>query len=424
MSYLRNFCFISILIWTALVKAQLAPNSTLSLESAYGMAQKNYPLIKDIGLIDNIEQLNLEVIRKRGLPKVSLNGTAQAQTENIVLPIGTNPLEAPLETWNAYLGVDYDVYDGGLKKAQKAIEMASAQVERTSIKVQQRSLKDRVNILFFAIELARQQVKILETSKDDLNINIASLQAGLENGTVLESEVSKLKVRQLELISDSIGIEADIEVYFKLLEQLTGTTLPRDVKFLLPLHGIQEVEEINRPEQELFDNQKVLFGAQEASITAKTLPKISLFAQGGVGNPNPLNFSDFNTATYALGGVRLKWDFIDFGKGKKERESLRLRQEQVEVDRELFLFDIESESEEYQQKIKSLEIQLANSENIVAIQNEILEQSKVQLDNGVISSNDHVIQLNASINARQLLQFQKIQLQQTIINYLTLTGQL
>lgn len=424
MNYLRAFSYILMLIWASFLSSQDIANSELPLESAYGMAKKNYPLIKDVGLIDKIETLNLEVIRKRGLPKVSLNGTAQAQTENIVLPIGVNPLEAPLETWNAYLGVDYDIYDGGLKKAQKAIERASAQVERTSIKVRQRSLKDRVNTLFFAIELARQQTKILATSKDDLNTNIASLQAGLENGTVLESEVSKLRVRQLELTSDIIAIEADIEVYFKLLEQLLGTTLSRDIEFLLPAQTIQNMDGINRPEQQLFDNQKLLFGAQEASITAKTLPKISIFAQGGVGNPNPLNFSDFNTATYALGGVRLKWDFVDFGKGKKEKESLRVQQEQIEVDRELFLFDIESESKEYQQKIKSLDTQLANNEIIIAIQNEILEQSKVQLDNGVISSNDYVSQLNASINARQQLQFNRLQLQQTIINYLTLTGEL
>ncbi|MEO1011553.1 MAG: TolC family protein [Bacteroidota bacterium] len=407
------------------LQSQEVVSGTLLLEQAYQMAKEHYPLIKDANLIDDIEKVNLEAIKKKGLPQVSLNGTAQAQTENIEFPIGDELLQAPLETWNTFLGIDYDIYDGGAKKAQKKIEMASAQVQRKSLEVQLRSLKDRVNTLLFAISLSRKQKDILETSKNDLETNIATLEAGFENGTVLESEVSKLKVRRLELVSNIIAIEGDTSTYFNLLEQLTGKTLSRDVQFVLPAYPtIENTYTVNRPEQDLFNDQKSLFAAREASIAASTLPKISFFAQGGVGNPNPVNFADFSTSPYALGGVRLKWNFLDFGKGKKEKQSLRLQQKQVEVDRELFLFDIESNAKEYREKMEALEAQIQNDETIVTLQKDILEQSKVQLDNGVINSSDYVTQINTSINAEQELEFNKIQLQQLNINYLTLIGKL
>ncbi|WP_299530700.1 TolC family protein [Ulvibacterium sp.] len=403
----------------------LGQSNSVQLSEAYQWAEQHYPLVKDSDLITKIEAINLKNISKTKLPKISLNGQGQLQSENINIPLGENAINAPLETYSAYLGVDYDLYDGGIKKAQKASEIASANVERKSLEVQLRSLKDRINVIVFVIALSRKQKQILQTSREDLRVNIQSLQSGFENGTVLESEVSKLKVRQLELTSEIIRTEGDIRTYISLLEQLTGKTFPEDVQFELPyVVPTFQSETINRPEEALFDNQKSLFAAQEASIAASTRPKISLFAQGGVGYPNPLNFSDINTATYALGGVKLKWDFLDWGKGKKERERIKLQQQQIEVDRELFLFDIDSDRMEYREKIAALQAQIANDEAIVVIQKDILAQSQVQLDNGVINSNDYVTQVNAALNAEQQLEFNKIQLQQTITNYLTLIGQL
>ncbi len=419
LSYTLLLCFFGISVFGQ------TPSNSVQLMEAYQWAEQHYPLIKDNNLIDKIEAINLKNISKTGLPKISLNGQGQLQSENINIPLGDNAINAPLETFSTYIGIDYDLYGGGIKKAQKASEIASANVERKSLEVQLRSLRDRVNTIVFVIALSRKQKQILQISKEDLVVNIQSLQAGFENGTTLESEVSKLRVRQLELTSEIIKTEGDIRTYISLLEQLTGKAFPEDVLFELP-YGIPDFQSkvINRPEEVLFDNQKSLFAAQEASIAASTRPKISLFAQGGIGYPNPLNFSDINTATYALGGVKLKWDFLDWGKGKKERERIKLQQEQIEVDRELFLFDIDSNRLEYQENIRALQAQIENDEAIVAIQKDILAQSKVQLDNGVINSNDYVTQVNATLNAEQQFEFNKIQLQQTIINYLTLTGQL
>jgi len=424
MNYIRSILIFIHASCSIVLYAQEKPSSTLKLEEAYQLARNNYPLIKDAELINRIEEINLEAIKRGQLPQLSLNGNAQVQTENFELPAGETTLEAPLETWNTYLEMDFNLYDGGLTKAQKQIERSSSQVEHSSLEVQLRGLKDQVNTLLFAISLGRKQTEILKTSKDDLASNVATLQAGFENGTVLESEVSKLKVRQLELVSDIIATNADIETYFALLEQLIGQQLARDTEFVMPVGSVEQEYELQRPEQILYDEQKLLLDAQKASITANGMPKVSLFAQGGLGNPNPLNFADFSTAAYALGGVRLQWDFFDFGKRKKEKESLVVQQDQIEVDRELFLFDIESDVKEYKNEIGALQEQITNNEAIVGIQKDILDQSKVQLDNGVINSNDYVQQLNAYINAQQELELNKIQLQQSIINYLTLVGQL
>ncbi|AWX44397.1 hypothetical protein HME9304_01397 [Flagellimonas maritima] len=417
-------CGLAFFLYTMAV-AQDMQDKKITLQEAYQWANTNYPLIDDTEIIDRLEAVNLEIIKRDGLPSLSAKGRAQYQTENFEIPLGSTTLEAPLETWNAALNLNYDVYDGGMKSAQRSLEKASANVERQSLQVQLRTLKDRVNNLVFATTLSRKQDTILQNSLEDIRTNIETLQAGYDNGTVLESEVSKLKVRRLELLKDQLEVRGNTDTYISLLEQLTGKTLSEDVQFVTPEGLIVTAgNDIKRPENELYDSQKSLIAAREASIAASTKPKISLYAESGVGNPNPVNFADFETSTYSLGGVQLNWSLFNFGKSKTEREKLKIQQEQIEVDREVFLFDLENQRKEYLKEMETIASQIENNEQIVALRTEILRQSKVQLDNGIINSSEYITQLNAKINAEQQLELNRIELLQTKINYLTLIGQL
>lgn len=421
----KHILKVIILLSVFMSSAQDGNLKSITLKEAYEFAQQNYPLIKDAVLIDAIEKVNLEVIKKSGLPKISMNGVAQLQSESIELNLGSTAIEGPLETYNAYLSADYDLYDGGKKRAESDIQRATSLVDRNAFKVQMRATKDRVNVLLFAISLSRKQKSIIDTSIDDLQSNIRTLEAGYINGSVLESEVSKLKVRKLELVSDLIKLQGDINAYIAMLEQLTGKTLSDAIVFEIPVLPADFIsDDIDRPEQELFNSQKSLFAAQEASIAASLKPKVSLFAQGGIGNPNPLNFSDFNDSPYALGGLKLSWNFFDFGKSKKQKELLKVQQQQIEVDKEIFLFDVQSEAKDYIKKMEALKAQIVNDEAIVVLQKDILRQSKVQLDNGVINSSEYVTQINATLSAEQNLEFNRIKLQQYSIEYLTLIGKL
>jgi len=407
------------------ISAQTVSQETVSLQNAYGWANDHYPLVKDTDLIDEIEKLNLDIIKKDGLPKISLNGVGQLQTENVEFPTGNQTLAAPLETYNVYVHAEYNLYDGGKKSAEKELQKASSAVERNSLKVQKQSIKERVNVLFFAINLTKKQQQIIETSIADLEANLASLQAGYDNGTILESEVSKLKVRLLELETSRIDLRVNLQAYLDMLGHLTGKTLSQNVQFIVAETSLGSTNlDITRPEQDLFQSQQSLIAAQEASIATSLQPKISLFAQGGVGNPNPVNFSDFNTSPYALGGIKLQWNFLDFGKSKKQKQVLKVQQQQIAIDQEIFLFDVTSEAKEVVQNMAALKEKIINDAKIVALQKEILQQSRAQLTNGVINSSEYITQTNALIASEQNLEFNKIKLQQEKVAYLMLLGKL
>ena len=413
MKYLPMLTAISFVLMTTSMWSQEGTSPGITLTELYTAAETNYPLVKGAPLIDAIETINFSIITKGALPRISLNGTGQIQSESIELNLGEQQLEGPLETYNVYLAAEYDLYDGGKKSSQRTVQEATSAVERQQLAVEIRSVKDRVNTMLFAIELARKQNEILLTSIADLDANIEAAQAGFENGATLESEVLKLKVKQLELKSQVIELEGNFKALLAMLQKLTGTILPNDVEFEIP-QLLPEFSDsiIDRPEQKLYNLQKDLLDSKMTSVTIDTRPILSLFAQSGVGNPNPLNFSDFEDSPYALGGLKLKWNFLDWGKSKKEKQLLEIQKQQIAVDEETFLFNIDQEKKDYQAKISAIKDQIKNDLIVLELQKEILKQSEVQLENGVSTASEFVTQVNATISAEQEVQFNQIQLQQ------------
>jgi len=417
------------LVTIKLVALKAQPIDNLSLSAAYKQVEANYPLSGNKQLLQEVSELSKELIEKSRLPKINSNFEGRIQSENI--QIGSQEAGSPLnlsvprESYNANLTFDYTLYDGGIIAAQRQVEDASLRVNQQQLEVALRQLKTRVNTLFFAIELARQQKALLATSIENINTQIETQEAGVKLGTVLESELSKLLVRKLELMSDESRLEGDISAYFSVLERLLGVALSDDTELIIPDFSKETMDgEISRPEQKLYVYQKGLLAARETIVDAKRRPQIGVFAQGGVGYPNPLNFAEIDHSLYGLGGLRVQWTVFDWNQKQTEKEKLRVQAQQVEVERETFEFDISSREREYLQKMGALAQQLENDEQIVALQQDILTQTAVQLNNGVINSNDYLLQVNAELAARQELALHQVQLRQLQIDYLTHFGKL
>lgn len=411
-----------------LVTVQAQP-ATLNLAEAYVLAENHYPLIKGGPLLESISETSLQILNRRRLPTLSLVGLGQIQSENLQIG-GENPsspinIDVPLESYRGYLDLNLNLFDGGLIKATKQAEETKLLVDQQALKVSLRNLKDQVNNLFLNILLLRQQRNLLRISEENIETSIAMMQSGLDNGTVLESELSKLKVRKIELESEGIALEGNIGATLELLSKLLGKPLTDQTELQLPDALFEQYDfDISRPEQQFFEYRSEFLEAQKGKIDAGRMPKLSLFAQGGIGYPNPLNFSDISTATYGLGGLRLNWKIFDWGIAKREKEQIELQKEQISVDREVFEFNIDQQQESFRNKLDAVAEQIEKDKEIVALQSEILKQSSVQLQEGVINSNDYLIQVNAELSARQQMELHLVQKQKLQIEYLTLFGKL
>jgi outer membrane protein TolC len=179
--------------------------------------------------------------------------------------------------------------------------------------------------------------------------------------------------------------------------------------------------EIARPELKLYNDQSKLIDQQNKLITAGNRPRASLFAQGGYGRPG-LNMLKNDFETYYIGGLRLNWSLEGLYTTKKEREKVEVNKKIVDTEKEAFLLTTNTQLARQQAEIEKLKQLIVSDSAIIALRRTVTDASKAQLENGVITATDYLIDVNAEDQARQELITHEVQLIQAQINYLTISG--
>jgi outer membrane protein TolC len=178
---------------------------------------------------------------------------------------------------------------------------------------------------------------------------------------------------------------------------------------------------INRPELKLYAYQDSFWHVQNLMVTAKSNPKLSLFAQGGYGKPG-LNMLNNDFALFGIGGIRLNWSLSNLYTHKREHEIVVLNQKINDVQKDVFLFNTATQLSQQMEEIKKLN-EISNiDEKIVEVRSNITAASKAQLQNGVINSNDYLREINAEDQTKNNYILHQVQLLQAKINYQTIKG--
>jgi outer membrane protein TolC len=162
--------------------------------------------------------------------------------------------------------------------------------------------------------------------------------------------------------------------------------------------------------------------AQNDLIDAERGPKLNLFAQAGVGYPNPLNFLDSDPAPYGVVGAGFSWKLTDWNKRNLQRQQISLQAQRLQNAEESFSFNLDQQTASYLAEIERLEAQIKNEAEIAVLQADILTQMAAQLDGGVITATDYLIQLNEELMARQQIVIHQLQLQQLQLNFWNARG--
>src|SRR4029077_7762612 len=118
--------------------AACAQSNPLSLDTCYARAMKQYPLIKQQGLIEKSREYNVSNVKKGYFPQLSFSGQATYQSAVTAISLGALPnpvnnLSFPTPTkdqYNIHGEIDQTIYDGGVIKNQKTIQETSADIEQ------------------------------------------------------------------------------------------------------------------------------------------------------------------------------------------------------------------------------------------------------------------------------------------------------
>ncbi len=380
----------------------------LSLLDAYSLLEKNYPILQNSGLLEQIYQKEIQQLDIAKKPQLFIKADGRIQSQSVSLksdnPMFPIEIDQPIWSVKTYAEAQYSILDGGRNEAQRTLKEVKLKADLQNIEVNRFALRERINQLFFGITLLREQSKLFDISLKDLEVRKAQVAAGLEMGVLLESELTKIKVKELEIKSMQDNVGFQVAGLVNTLSILVGEEISNEAKLNFPIiSSPTEIPKLNRPEQEYFKLQREAILAQSAIVDVEKKLQLSAFAQAGIGYPNPLNFLADEVAPYGILGIQMNWKIADWNKSKVDKEILSLQSQKLSQAQETFNFNLNSKKAQYQADVNRLLFLIEQDEKIANLQGEILKQLAAQLEEGVITSSEYITQVNAELLSRQNL---------------------
>ena len=398
----------------------------LTLEECYEKARQNFPLIKQKSLLVSTRDFTVANARSGYLPQLSITGTATYQSDVTKVPIdvpGFTIKPLAKDQYKVYAEVNQSLYDGGTIKRQNAISETNAMVEDQKIEVELYKIRERINQIFFGVLLLDEQLEQTDLIKKDLETSYKNVESSIRNGTSFKTNADILQAEMLKTDQRVIELKAGRSAYISMLGIFIAQDLDESTTLQRPA-DIQAATDPNiaRPEMMLYNYQSQLFSAQQQLNNTKVLPRFGFFVQGGYGRPG-LNVLKNEFATYYIGGLRLSWNLSGLYNTGRDKEQMNINIQGVDVQRQSFLFNTKLTMRQQQSDITKLNDLIKVDNQIIELRGRIKTTAKAQLDNGVITANDYLRELNAEDQARTNLSLHQMQLLMTEYNYLATTGE-
>jgi outer membrane protein TolC len=397
---------------------------SLTMQQVYDSARQHYPATRQKKLVQQTANLTIDNLSKGNLPQVSINGQASYQSDvtSINIPVPGINIEPPSkDQYKITADVSQVLYDGGLIKQQQQLQSLHAAVEDQKVEVELYQLKQRINQVYISILYIDEQLKQVELVKVDLNTGIKKVQAQVDNGVALKSNVDVLRAELLKNDQHKIELTASRKGMIDVLGLFMQQSLPASVELQRPLIEIPASEDITRPELDLYAKQNLLLQQQNELIKAKNLPKASAFVQGGYGRPG-LNLLKNSFEPYGIGGLRVNWPLGGLYTAKKEKQLVEISKQSVDVQKETFLLNTQTQVKQQESEISKFQQLIFSDRGIIELRVSIKNAANAQLENGVITANDYLREVNAEDQARQLLITHQLQLLQAKVNLQLITG--
>ena len=125
---------------------------------------------------------------------------------------------------------------------------------------------------------------------------------------------------------------------------------------------------------------------------------------------------------FYIAGARLTWTLSNIYSYGNEKEINELNKQNIEAQKETFLLNTNISVKQQLQEIDKLKKLITVDKEIIELRTSIKDAASAQLENGVITSNDFIRELNAEDTAKQNLALHNTQLLLAEYNYNITTG--
>jgi len=374
----------------------------LTLQTCYDLAEENYPIARKVDLLASKSEKEIEIIKKGKLPKLDLNAQATYQSNVIQFPLELpNMTIAPpnKDQYRASLDASQLIYNGGRIGANTKLKEAELQTQQQQVAVNLYTLRSRINQSYFNVLLFQEQMNLLVTKMQELEVRLNEINAGVKYGAVLpateqafRAEILKLEQQISESNHERIKALGNLASLIA-IELEPNTTLER------PEVSMITNEDSKRPELTLFDLQENQLETTKEVISKSNYPRLSGFAQVGYGNPG-LNMLDNSFQDFYMVGLKMNWNIFDWGKTKEQKQTVEISKEILATEKEAFELNNAIQIQEAENEIDKLEEMVQRDDAIIELREQVLAAVTSQLQNGAISSSEYITELNNLYEAK------------------------
>jgi outer membrane protein TolC len=405
----------------------LSQTDSLDFENCRQMVLERYPLRTDIDKNLETSALKIKNIKTIYFPSLQLSGQyihlADVPHLTIENPMFTIPVVSK-DQYKIAIEARQVIYDGGLTKRRKGLEEINLMTENQDIEVKLYQLNDQVNELFFLVLMFQEQYRLLSLNLSNLNEQLKTVESGVRNGMLLPGDADVIKAEILKLEQKMLELKTGKASGIEMLSELMDSTLDKQIKLVLPTMPLNESEsELHRPEYKLLELQNERIKKSDQLNKAYRFPYLALFGQFGYGYPGMNMLQDKANIIYSF-GINLSWNIWDWGKVKRESSISRIHSEKLNTQREVFDKNLRMAMIQEKDKIKQLQESIKSDDEIIALRQRITNTKASQLKNGVITSSEYIVELNAEMQARINKQLREILLIKSMIKLNTLSGNL
>ena len=383
-----------------------------TLEECQQAAERNYPLIKQYGLIEKTTQLTVANIQKGWLPQVSASAQATYQSDVMSWPdqmktmmtgMGTDMKGLTKDQYRVGIDVNQTLFDGGVISSQKAIARQQGKVQEAQTEVQLYNVRKRVNEMYFSLLMLDEQIVLNHDMQELLAGNERKLQAMMKSGTAAESDWQSVKAERLKVMQQATSLESQKRMLTMMLSTFCGIETNNIQKPLVKAENGELMSESHRPELRALDAQIGLLNAQEKALNAALMPKLGVFAQGYYGYPGLNMFEDMMSHKWSLNGIigaRLTWNIGALYTRKNDKAKLQLQRDLTESNREVFLFNNRMEQLQQSEEISRYKQLMNDDAEIISLRAAVRKAAESKLSHGIIDVNDLLREINQENAAR------------------------
>jgi outer membrane protein TolC len=392
----------------------------MTLENCYSLVHQNYPTAKQITLLQQKSDYEVNALQTGKLPKIDLNAQGTYQNQVTEIP---NPFITPLnkDQYKASLDVNQLLYNGGLIDANTKLKEAQTKTQQQQVEVNLYQLKSKINQLFFSILLLQERKNLLIAKQRQLESKIKEVKTGIEFGAILPASEKVLEAENLKIKQQLSEIQYDKKKLFENLSSITYTSIPETTELDKPIITTQTDTAINRPEIHYFELQEQQIDASKSILSKNNSPKINAFGTAGYGNPG-LNMIENSFEPIFMIGLKANWNVFDWNKSKSEKEALAVSADIVATEKETFLLNNKIQLQEINAEIQKAEANIATDTDIIALREYVEKSASSQLKNGVITASEYLTEFTNLYEAKNSQKIHEIQLELAKANYQVAIG--